>query len=293
MTNLTDSPINREKLSRRQFLTRVGLSAIGAAALLTPGYSFFLERFWVETTHLNLTMAKLPKTFNSLRVVQISDLHLGYYYNVHNLESIVHRVNKLKPDLICFTGDLVHDSLDGIEKSIPALQSLQARVAKFAIFGNHDFLAGDPERVQATLEKGGFQFLRNSHITLTKGNHSIHIAGMDDLFGGHPDGKQTLAGIPPEAFTLLLAHEPDLADWEVPRPVDLMLSGHSHGGQIRVPFYGAIYRPDGAKHYIEGLKMFLDSDMLLYVNRGIGCTFLPFRFNCRPEITVFNLYSKA
>ncbi|WEG11525.1 metallophosphoesterase [Pullulanibacillus sp. KACC 23026] len=279
-------------MNRRKFL-KTSFGLITASLLATPGYSFFLERFWVETTQLSLKMSRLPHAFNGLRIVQISDLHLGFYYDVHNLEGIVRRVNQLNPDLICFTGDLVHEQLDGIEKSIPVLKKLNASLGKVAIFGNHDFRGGDPARVQATLEKSDFHFLKNSHMTISRGKSALHIAGLDDLFGGHPDGKKALKGIPRNGFTLLLAHEPDLADWKqaVPYPVDLMLSGHSHGGQIRVPFLGALYRPDGAKHYIEGLKTIGQSDMKLYVNRGIGTTYLPFRFNCRPEMTLFILRS--
>jgi uncharacterized protein len=290
MTKTTTPPLRTQqaRITRRDFLKRA-MTTIGAACIALPSYSFFLERYWVETTHLTLTLPQLPPSFSGLRVVQLSDIHLGFYYNINHLEGIIRRVNQLEPDLICFTGDLVDDAIDGLEQSVPLLRKLHAPLGKVAIFGNHDFRSGHPNMVRSTLIKSGFTFLRNSHITLNKYGDPFHIAGLDDLFGGHPDMDRTLSPIPKSEFTMLLAHEPDMADYIGNYNVNFMLSGHSHGGQIRLPFYGAVYRPDGAKHYVRGLKTIPEKGLTLYVNRGIGTTFLPIRFNCRPEITLFTL----
>ncbi|WML47826.1 hypothetical protein RCG23_21240 [Neobacillus sp. PS3-34] len=109
------------------------------------------------------------------------------------------------------------------------------------------------------------------------------------MFSGNFNIKKSISGIPEDQFTIMLAHEPDFADDVAIYPVDLQLSGHSHGGQVRVPLYGPLFTPDGAVNYIEGLKKISGSNLLLYTNRGIGTTYLPIRFNCRPEITVFTL----
>jgi predicted MPP superfamily phosphohydrolase len=275
-------------INRRSFLKKT-VAAILAACASVPIYSFIFERFWLDITHVDLTFPELPNSFSGMRIVHISDLHIGEFYKKEHLKKVVAQVNQLKPDLLCFTGDLVEDNVDILKECIPILQQLHAPLGKIAILGNHDYKIGKQGVVSDTLQKSGFTFLRNQHTALNKMESQLFIAGVDDMFGGVPNIPASVQGIPPNQFTILLAHEPDLADTAVQYPVQLQLSGHSHGGQVRLPFYGPIFTPDGAKKYVRGLKKLQSSKLILYVNRGIGTTFLPFRFNCRPEITVMTL----
>ncbi|NHM29296.1 metallophosphoesterase [Neobacillus terrae] len=278
----------KTKLSRRSFLK--GLSSIFlGAAVSGSSYSFLIERFWIETKTINLSFDRLPSVFSGTKIVQISDLHLGHFYSKKNLSDLVKRVNRLKPDILCFTGDLVEDGIEMLEECTPLLQKFRAPLGKFAIVGNHDFRSGQTSNVIDTLSKSGFNVLINKNAYVKKNGHKIYFAGLDDMMFGVPDIKKSLLGIPKENFTIMLAHEPDFADAVAKYPVDLQLSGHSHGGQIKIPFFGPIFTPDGAVNYFEGLKTIQGSNLRLYTNRGIGTTFLPFRFNCRPEITVFQI----
>ena len=278
----------KTKISRRSFLK--GLSSIFlGAAVSGSSYSFLIERFWIETKTIKLSFDRLPNSFSGTKIVQISDLHLGHFYSKKNLSDLVKRVNRLKPDILCFTGDLVEDGIEMLEDCIPLLQEFHAPLGKFAIVGNHDFRSGQQNMVIEALSQGGFKVLVNENTFIEKNGQRIYFAGIDDMMFGVPNIPKSIDGIPEDIFTVMLAHEPDFADEVAKYPIDLQLSGHSHGGQIRVPFYGPLFTPDGAVNYIEGLKQISGSNLLLYTNRGIGTTYLPFRFNCRPEITVFNL----
>jgi len=277
----TDMPT----VSRRKFL-KIGGAAVIASIASVPLYSFFFERFWLDINKMQLSFPQLPAAFSGTKIVHFSDLHLGEFFDVDHLQKIVDHINSLKPDLICFTGDLVEDGTDILKRSIPVLQQLHAPLGKIAIFGNHDYRIGKQQDVADALKQSGFVFLQNDHTSINLSGEKIYVAGTDDMFGGGSDIPKAIQGIPENQFTILLAHEPDLADIAVQHPIHLQLSGHSHGGQIRVPFVGALFTPDGAKKYIEGLIPFKNSNFKLYVSRGIGTTGLPFRFHCRPELTV-------
>lgn len=276
-----------KQISRRDFLKKTGVTLVSLPAF-TSFYSFFLERFWIEVSTLRIAFPRLPLAFSGIKIVQISDIHFGYYFSTENLQNLVDRVNRLNPDLICFTGDLIEESVDQIEECTPILKKLSAPLGKVAILGNHDYRTHQVDKVVEVLEESGFIFLRNSNQFIEKLGSRVYLAGVDDLFA-KPDLETTVAGIPNDQFTILLAHEPDFATFDIKHPIDFQLSGHSHGGQIQLPFYGALYRPDGAKTYYVGLNEVKLTNCLLYVNRGIGTTYLPIRFRCRPEITEFIL----
>lgn len=279
---------NTPTISRRKFL-KISGAAVIASMVSVPLYSFFFERFWLDINKIQLSFPQLPPSFSGMKIVHFSDLHLGAFFDVDHLQKIVNHINSLKPDLICFTGDLVEDGTEILDKSIPILQQLHAPLGKIAIFGNHDYRIGKQQDVEDALKQSGFVFLQNNHTSINLLGEKIYVAGTDDMFGGGSDIPKAIEGIPANQFTILLAHEPDLADIAVQHWIHLQLSGHSHGGQIRVPFVGALFTPDGAKKYIDGLFPFRDSNFKLYVNRGIGTTALPFRFHCRPELTMITL----
>jgi uncharacterized protein len=275
-------------INRRSFLKIGGAFFVASLASL-PLYSFIFERFWIDIHKVQLTFKQLPTNFSGMKIVHFSDLHLGEFFDVDHLKKIVHTINGLRPDLICFTGDLVEDDTALLKDCIPILQQLHAPLGKISILGNHDYRMGKQTEVIDSLKKSGIVFLQNGHTSIGRLGENIFVAGVDDLFGGGPDIPKAIKDIPSNNFTILLAHEPDLADISVQHPIHLQLSGHSHGGQIRLPFVGALFTPDGAKKYIDGLINFKNSNLSLYVNRGIGTTALPFRFNCRPELTVITL----
>lgn len=281
-------------IDRRTFL-KLSMSAIGSLAMLTGSsgiYGVFGERYWIQLKTVQLVYRRYPAAFAGMRIVQFSDTHLGKYYSLEQLARVVKLIQRQKPDLICFTGDLFDSNYGEISDDvIPILSRLQAKLGKYAVLGNHDMRL-DPNGVRNVLERSGFTVLVNANKSIERGNSRLWVVGIDEMFHGKPDLPLALKGTEGDEFVLLLAHEPDFADTALRFPVDLQLSGHSHGGQIRIPFYGSLFTPDLGQKYQVGLYTFDHSEFRVYTNRGIGTTLFPIRFNCRPEITVFVVDAK-
>lgn len=228
--------------------------------------------------------------FRGTRILHFSDLHFGYYFDKDALAKVIHRIERLEPDMICFTGDLVDDGTKGLIQCVDLMKGLHAPLGKFAVLGNHDYGLEGRNGVADFWKKTGFRLLLNRHEVVEKDGSRLVVAGVDDLLLGQADVERSLAGTLPEDEVILLAHEPDYADTvsEWPR-VKLQLSGHSHGGQIRLPFVGHLIAPPYGKKYVSGLYQADSSQLAVYTNRGIGTTTLPIRFWCRPELTVLEL----
>jgi len=157
----------------------------------------------------------------------------------------------------------------------------------FAVLGNHDYWA-DREAVTEAITKAGITLLINDGVHPNKEEEELHIVGVDDALAGQANVHEALRSVPAEGCAILLAHEPDFADIAAKDPrVALQLSGHSHGGQVRIPFRGPVLLPHLAHKYPQGLWQL--ENMMLYVNRGIGMSYLPIRLNCRPEVTLLEL----
>jgi predicted MPP superfamily phosphohydrolase len=278
-------------VTRRTFLKKGALLAgsLLASGGLVGSYSSFIETKWYDITRITLSFERLPNAFHGLKLLQFSDLHIGHHFNLKDLERIVTLINKEKADLLTFTGDLFDARITEDETlTSNLLASLEAPLGKWAVLGNHDKWI-DKNYTLPILQNGGFQTLTNACKKITYKGQSIQIAGVEDRLTGSPDILKTLQGTNAQMFTLLLSHCPDFANQVVGQPIDLQLSGHSHGGQIRLPILGALFTPLQGKKYVMGLYEVPDSNLLVYTNRGIGTTFLPFRFLCRPEITVITL----
>lgn len=297
MTNIKKK--QQPNINRRTFLKQSSYAAIGFfAACAVPFYSYFAEPHWVETIELEISFPRLPKAFDGMRIVHFSDIHYGFFYDTITLNKLISKINALKPDMIIFTGDFFDGDFDPyVQECIEALTHLNAApLGQYAVMGNHDYYSGYNHSAQVieVYEAGGFKVLRNENIRIKRDDKSIQIAGVDDMFHGKPNLEQTFGNTDPDNFTLFLAHEPDYADQAAEYRADLQLSGHSHGGQIRLPIIGALITPPGGKKYVHGLHT-LDSQVdarMIYTNRGIGTSHIPVRFLCRPEITVLTLRQK-
>lgn len=281
-------------ISRRRFL-KAGLAGSGALAL----YSGEIARHWIEITEPEIKLSNLPAAFDGLRVAQLSDIHLDEFTEPFFLRMAIDRVNRLRPDVVLLTGDFVTYEL--LPKKFPRraawkCASILRQIEcpqRYAVLGNHD-VAIRGETVIDALSSIGVTVLRNSFTALQRGSSRIWLTGLDDAIEGHTDLDLTI----PEFIrnrtdepVILLCHEPDVVDFVVPHPVGpsvkLMVSGHTHGGQVRIPGLGPINLPAWGKKYVEGLFRF--GDLQLYVNRGLGTVGVPFRLNCPPEITLFTL----
>lgn len=251
-------------------------------------YVTIIERFWVEVRPVEIKLAKLPESLAGLRIVLFSDVHLGFYYEPQHLHQLVDQINELKPDVICFTGDLLdsREALPMIQEASRALTRLQAPNGKYAVLGNHDYRT-DADQIAEHLMQGGFKLLNNQSDSIVKNGARLNIAGVDDVLHGIPDLAQALKSVPEQEPTILLVHEPDYAKESSQYPIDLQLSGHSHGGQVRIPFGGPVLTSRLGKTYNAG--EYHRGNLTIYTTRGIGTTILPVRFFSRPEITVITL----
>ncbi|TDF92182.1 metallophosphoesterase [Paenibacillus piri] len=278
-------------MNRRTFLKKSVYALTGIAAVPFTGYSYarFVEPGWLQINPVELALKRLPAAFDGMRIVQFSDVHLGFHYSVPHLAKLVTKIQSLQPDLICFTGDLYDSAINESGPVAQELSRLKAPFGKAAVLGNHDYLARKPEQIAGLLSGSGFTVLTNRSAPLERGRSRIWISGVDDMWEGKPDLAKALQGVPAGDFHLLLSHCPDFADTALQHPVDLQLSGHSHGGQVRLPFYGHIIAARYAQKYVNGLYSLGGGKLLVYTNRGIGVSVLPVRFWCRPEITVFTL----
>lgn len=283
-------------ITRRKFLqgggiiAAVGVAATGIDAVLLEPNQPFLKR-------VDIDLPRLPEAFEGFTIAQVSDFHYDDVFTIHPIRKAVDIINGLRPDLVVLTGDFVtipfvdylHDETqpaDAAEPCAGILAALRAPSGVVAVVGNHDVKA-DPQRVTGALAAHGVQVLRNQSLPLERDGARLWLAGLDSVSEGKPDLGQALRRIPGEEPVVVLVHEPDYADEVARYPVDLQLSGHSHGGQIRFPLLGAPYLPYLGRKYPWG--MYQIARLVLYTNVGIGTIRVPVRFNCPPEITLFTL----
>ncbi len=246
----------------------------------------------VEIRPVRLTLPHLPAAFHGYRVVQISDIHMDRQMTAAHLSRVVHLVNRLKPDVVAVTGDFVTAGADRYaDDLVESLRHLSPREASFGVMGNHDHPPwSEPEVIPSVMERSGIIHLCNRVYTIRRGHAMLHIAGIDDITSGNPQLDAVLDQLPPEGVAILLCHAPDFADTSAATGrFALQISGHSHGGQISFPLFGAPVYPRNGKKYPVGC--YLINGMYQYTNRGLGLSYPRLRVNCPPEITVFLLQS--
>jgi predicted MPP superfamily phosphohydrolase len=284
-----------KKLTRRGFIKKTlgALLAIGGLGSGGYVYAHNIEPALVDLQSIIIKHPLIPKSFNGITIAQFSDTHLGFHYQLNQLKKLVIKINNLKPDIVLFTGDLIDDpkTYRDSREIIPVLRKIHAPLGKYSIYGNHDHGGYGTNLYKQIMEDGQFTLLRNSfsQVELSDGS-KIYLIGIDDAMLGRPDFITAQKDIPNQGFKILLSHAPDLADQASLFNIHWQLSGHSHGGQVKLPFIGPLIIPPFARNYREG--HYIISDKLnLYVNRGLGTTRLPFRFLARPELTIFTLHS--
>ena len=276
----------RRRFTRRSFLKISALSAAGLAL-----YAAEVARHALSVEEHTIRLARLPEAFRGMRVVQISDFHYAEYSEAYFLREMVNRVNRLRPDMVVLTGDFVSDGLLPVSyarRHAVGCAEILSRITcplRYAILGNHDVGVGQPY-VVGPLREHGIPVLLNQAVPLERGGQRLWLAGLNSADQGKSRPEQAIPQAKGEP-TIVLAHEPDILPQIARYKVDLMLSGHTHGGQIRLPFLPPLRLPPLGKKYVEGL--FRQGETQLYVNRGIGAVGLPFRLNCPPEITVLTL----
>lgn len=281
-------------ISRRRFLKISLASAVGTAlaGVGSFAYAHDFETTNVEVVPLELRLPRLAAAFDGYRLVQISDIHMGTGMTAQHLARIVEMVNAEQPDAIAITGDYVtHGDIQPLLPQLTeALSKLRAKDGTFAILGNHDHWT-DPTAIRGMLADSGMTELSNMVHTLRRGEAVLQLAGVDDYWENKADIEAVMAQLTGNDCAVLLAHEPDYADVSAATGrFDLQISGHSHGGQVRLPIINRpIILPSFSHKYPVG--QYQIGSMIQYTNRGVGTNLPAVRFNCRPEITVYSLRS--
>ncbi len=256
-------------------------------------YAAKIEPNWIEVVPIQLTIPNLSMVFEDFKIVQIGDIHASKFMPEKRLAKIIRLVNQQQPDVIAITGDLITHgySFDANQLS-QTLSQLQSKSGIFAVLGNHDHWEEMLAVLKQVLVESNITNLDNQVCLIERDDQQLAFAGLDDPYWGKPDLQKTITQLPNDTTALLLVHEPDYIETSAAtHRFVLQLSGHSHGGQIRVPFLDPLILPPGGRKYFAGLNQV--EDTIIYTNRGLGMTNLPFRFGSRPEITVFTLHSAS
>lgn len=295
-------------ISRLAFLNKIalGMSIIPFSAFV---YGMVRGAFNYKIHNVKITLPQLPESFNGLKIIQISDLHVGSFVSTTNLEKAIKIINDQKPDVVFFTGDLVNDRASETEMHMQVLDKITAPMGIYSILGNHDY--GDyvrwesKEAKQKNLndlinvhEKLGWRLLINEHIPLSKGNDEIAVIGIENWganlnFPKYGDMKKAHSGTDKYPVKLLLSHDPSHWSMQVReeyKDVDITFSGHTHGFQFGIEIPGFKWSPSQYV-YKQWAGLYQHNNQHLYVNRGLGFLGYPGRLGISPEITVMELYN--
>ncbi len=268
------------------------------AAGATAAYARFVEPHWPAVEHVAMDFPGLPAELRGLRIAQLSDLHLSPRVSGAYLREQFERTVSLSPDVIVLTGDFITRADSRYQNELTELlKVLQAPRGVYAVLGNHDFGVYQglfparvgpflADRTTTTVAAAGVQVLRNAVQVIERAGARLQLAGLDDLWSGSCDPAAAFRDVDPALPCLALAHNPDTLINLKDYPCRWVLSGHTHGGQVRIPLLGAPILPVVNRRFDKGLIAV--GDQRLYVNRGIG-HLIPVRINCRPEITLFEL----
>jgi predicted MPP superfamily phosphohydrolase len=274
-------------LTRRRFLTGAAITAASLAL-----YSGEIERHALMTVQHTVYIKELPTAFHGFRIAQLSDIHFHQFDEPYFVEHAVRAVNLLKPDMLALTGDYI-TAHRGIARNLADADGCAAILSgvqcplRYCSLGNHDALLGP--QIRETLRLHGLTPLDNEFTAVDVRGDRLWIAGIADAYFDLPNLATAVPKRKAGEPIILLGHEPDFADTvAATAPVDLMLAGHTHGGQVRIPLLPALLLPAMGDKYVEGLFQ-VSTATQLYVNRGLGCMHLPFRFNCPPELTLLTL----
>ncbi|MGH9355199.1 MAG: metallophosphoesterase [Terriglobia bacterium] len=248
-----------------------------------PAGSFSADPEITETT---IRMRRLSGAHEGLRIVHLSDIHLSLYTPIEEVQRVVELANRLRPDVVALTGDYVTLSPTYIWPAARMLGRLRARYGVFAVLGNHDFRV-DADEVTRALRAQRIRVLRNSHHALRAGGDALWLVGVDDLWFSSDDLPAAMQSIPASDPKILLCHNPGGIGPAAQLGVDLMLSGHTHGGQVRLPLLRSLYRSKPGERFVAGWNQLGATQ--IYVSRGIGKVVVPVRVACPPEITCLSL----
>ncbi len=251
-------------------------------------YSMYIEPKLMRVKDYGTIIDKGER--RELKIVQFSDTQLGEFFSLEQLEKVVEKINSTESDIVVFTGDLIDNAsqYEEISKIADVLSRINCKIGKYAVYGNHDYGGGAVRYYDSIMEQSGFKVLKNSSEYIKLEDANIRIFGADEKLMGGYNAEETMHGINESDINLLILHEPDLIDDFKDYPIDLALAGHSHGGQVYIPFYGPIVNNVLSEKYNKGFyQLNNERKTKLYVNTGLGNTKLRPRLGNIPEVTTF------
>ncbi|HEV2065982.1 MAG TPA: metallophosphoesterase [Thermomicrobiales bacterium] len=271
---------------RRLLLFLSGLGVL--TGIVIAAASRFVLPFRFRLAHVVVELPRDHRALAGTTIAFVTDTHIGPHFTRDHIAPVVSMLERVKPDIILFGGDYISESPRYMEHVAPVIGAIArtARDGSWGILGNHD-LSNIRHRIVGPLEAEGVRMLSNDAACVTLSGGQLWIAGLDDAILGKPDLDATFSQIPPGAMTILLWHEPDLAEDAARYAPHLQLSGHSHGGQVRLPFLGELSAPVLGRRFVQGRYQI--GEMILYVSNGVGMYRPPVRFNCPPEVTLIHL----
>jgi predicted MPP superfamily phosphohydrolase len=273
-------------MNRRMFLKTAVATAVPAAPIAAASYGMY-EAGSVRIERPRLTVPKLPGSFDGLRVAFLTDIHHGPYVGLDYVTSLVRTTLALSPDVILLGGDYSSQESKYIGPCFEVLADLKAPLGVFGVLGNHDYMDGLSQSL-AGFRRAGILELTNAGVWLERGTSRLRLAGVDDLWCGRPDLCSALGDARASDACLLVSHNPDFAERLLDPRVGLVLSGHTHGGQIVIPGAGSPFVPSAyGQKYARGLVQ--APTTRVYVSRGLGTATPHIRWNCPPELTLLTL----
>jgi predicted MPP superfamily phosphohydrolase len=273
-------------VDRRKFLRGlIAAPLLGVAG--GAAYARLIEPYNYLISDIDVYLHNLPERFENFRITQLTDVHHSKIVGLNEIRRVVQLAQETKPDMFVLTGDYTTTYRRYIEPCAEALSALQAPEGVWAVLGNHDHYT-DPELTTRALRRSKIVVMNNSNTTITRGPDTLQLSGVDDWSWNAYDWQRTFDGLKKEVPIILLSHQPTVLDLAETKNVSLILSGHTHGGQVDIPFIGAPVRyATREMKYSQGL--YRSGETQLYVSSGTGVIGLPVRFGVRPEIAVFRL----
>jgi predicted MPP superfamily phosphohydrolase len=285
-TEETEAP---SRMTRRRFIKR--LAAAGVVGVVGAGaYGTLFEPYNYELTETDIFIRDLPGGFEGFRIAQVSDVHHSSIVSAEEVRRVVELANSARADLVALTGDYTTAAREYVEPAAEILGGLQAPHGVWAVLGNHDHHT-DPALTRAALKRRGINLIDNANTRLRRGGDELQLAGVGDWSWNDNDWARTFAGVDRSRPAVLLSHQPLVLDLPETEGVSLILSGHTHGGQVSLPVVGAPVGHMNEFKYLRG--RFSRGATQLYVTRGTGTIGLPVRFGARPEIAVLRLRRAA
>ncbi|EPF11662.1 phosphoesterase [Bacillus cereus BAG1O-3] len=276
---------------------KIKRSILLIATLVGCSIFLYLQNNLISITEVKITSSKIPSSFKGYKILQISDLHNKKFGD--NQDVLIQKIKSIDPDIIAITGDLIDSKSYDAEVSMQLIREIVKKYPVYFVTGNHEQWSGKYNNLEKELKKYDVNVLRNEHVGIRKGEQEINLLGIDDpefVTGNRDEGniiideiKKAKIEMQPDKYNVLLSHRSEFIKEYTNERLDLVLSGHAHGGQVRLPFIGGLVAPNQGvlPKYTAGL--YVEQNTSMVVSRGLGNSIIPQRILNRPEIVVVQL----